>query len=83
MAVTLTGFLLDLQDSVLGPLLFLFYILMSCIKVIHHSTIKLLADDIALYKEIVSSHYQLLLHEDLSSIYEWYTAAAEFKSTQV
>ena len=57
-------------QSVLGPLLFLLYV-DELNKVIHHSTIKLFADDIALYREIISPHDQSLLQEDLTSIYEW------------
>jgi len=48
------------QGSVLGPLLFLLYI-----GEIHHivsnSTVKLFADDIALYKQIVSPSDEILL----------------------
>jgi len=55
------------QGSVLGPLLFLD----ELHKIIHHSTIKLFADDIALYREIVSPADCDLLQEDLSKIYDW------------
>ena len=58
------------QGSVLGPLLFLLYI-----DEIHHiisnSTVKLFADDIALYKQIVSTHDETLLQEDLTKVYQW------------
>ena len=41
------------QGSVLGPLLFLFYI-DDMYRVVKHSKLKLYADDVALYREIKS-----------------------------
>jgi len=38
---------------------------------IHHSNIKLFADDIALYKEIKSPSDRELLQDDLTKIYQW------------
>ena len=58
------------QGSVLGPLLFLLYV-DELRKVSQHSIIKLFADDIALYKEIVSSNDCKLLQDDLTAIFEW------------
>ena len=60
------------QGSILGPLLFLLYI-DELHQVIHHSTIKLFADDIALYKEIIVPTDQSLLQEDLTNckVFEW------------
>ena len=58
------------QGSVLGPLLFLLYI-DEIHHVISNSTVKLFADDIALYKQIVSTHDETLLQEDLTKVYQW------------
>ena len=63
---------------VLGPLLFLLYI-DELHKIIHHNNIKLFADDIALYKEIVSPADCDLLQEDLSKIHDW----CQVKSSEV
>ena len=41
------------QGSVLGPLLFLLYI-NDIQEVIQHSSVKVFADDVALYKEVLS-----------------------------
>ena len=57
------------QGSVLGPLLFLLYI-DEIHHVISNSTVKLFADDIALYKQIVSTHDETLLQEDLTKVYQ-------------
>ena len=56
------------QGSVLRPLLFLLYI-DEIHHVISNSTVKLFADDIALYKQIVSTHDETLLQEDLTKVY--------------
>ena len=58
------------QGSVLGPLLFLLYV-DEFHQVIHHSSIKLFADNVALYKEIISSNDQSSLQEDLTRIFKW------------
>ena len=58
------------QGSVLGPLLFLLYI-DEVNHIVSNSVVKLFADDIALYKEIVSPYDQKLLQEDLTKIYQW------------
>ena len=57
------------QGSVLGPLLFLLYI-DDIYQSISHSSVLMFADDIALYKEIVSSSDQDML-QDLSKVFEW------------
>jgi len=41
------------QGSILGPLLFLLYI-DDLATVVHHSTIKLFADNVAIYNEVKS-----------------------------
>ena len=58
------------QRSVLGPLLFLLYI-DDIYQSISHSSVLMFADDIALYKEIVSSSDQDMLQADLSKVFEW------------
>ena len=73
MATFLNGCLSDLgypKDQSLAPLLFLMYV-DELHKIIQHSNIKLFADDIALYKKIVSPSDRELLHDNLSKIYEW------------
>ena len=57
------------QGSVLGPL-FLLYI-DDIHQSISHSSVLMFADDIALYKEIISSLDQGLLQADLSNVSEW------------
>ena len=51
-------------------MLFLLYI-DEIHHVISNSTVKLFADDIALYKQIVSTHDETLLQEDLTKVYQW------------
>ena len=74
MAISQNGFLFVQvsvpQGSVLGPLLFLLYI-DEIHHVISNSTVKLFADDIALYKQIISTHDETLLQEDLTKVYQW------------
>ena len=68
------GYLLYLgvsQGSALDPLLFLLHIV-ELHQVIHRSTIKLFADNIALYTEIIILTDQSLLQEDLTKIFEWF-----------
>ena len=57
------------QGSVLGPMLFLLYIndINNAIK----SQIKLFADDSVLYRNIRSQNYQVILQNDLDTIYSW------------
>jgi len=54
------------QGSVLGPLLFLLYI-DKINYIISNSSVKLFADDIALYRNIVTTQDKALLQEDLAS----------------
>ena len=41
------------------------------ILVVSNCTTKLFADDIALYKQIISADNQALLQDDLNKIYQW------------
>ena len=58
------------QGSVLGPLLFLLYI-DDIHSAISHSSVLMFADDIALYKEVISSSDQEMLQADLSQVFKW------------
>jgi len=58
------------QGSVLGLLLFMLYI-DEIHQVVSNCTVKLFADDIALYKQIISADDQALLQDDLNNIYQW------------
>ena len=58
------------QDSVLGSLLFILYI-DDLQNVVSHSTLKLFADDVVLYREIKSPADCLLLQQNLDNIYSW------------
>ena len=54
----------------LGPLLFLIFI-NDISSVVSNSTVKLFADDITIYKEIVSPGDIDLLQLDLSRVVQW------------
>ena len=58
------------QGSVLGPLLFLLYI-DDIHSSISHSSVLMFADDIALYKEVISPSDQEMLQADLSQVFKW------------
>ena len=58
------------QGSVLGPLLFLLYVV-ELHRNVQHGNIKLFADDIVLYKEIIFPSDHDLLQDDLTAIYGW------------
>ena len=58
------------QGSVLGPLLFLLYV-NDISSVVSNSTVKLFADDVTIYKEIVCPADIDLLQLDLSNIVQW------------
>ena len=60
------------QGCVLGPLLFLLYI-DDLHDVATNSTVKLFANDIAVYREVKCSADCLMLQQDLDSIYSWTT----------
>ena len=58
------------QGTVLGPILFIIY-MNDVAENIKHSTIRLFADDIILYKEIMSEIDVQKLQEDLKSLEVW------------
>jgi hypothetical protein len=58
------------QGSVLGPLLFVLFI-NDLPKVVQHSTIKLFADDIKLYRRITCAKDAELLQNDLDRVVNW------------
>ena len=58
------------QGSVLGPLLFILYV-NDVVSVIKHSTLKMFADDLILYREVVSIEDCQKLQQDLTQVYEW------------
>ena len=60
------------QGSVLGPLLFLLYI-DDLHNVVSNSTLKLFADNVALYREVKCSADCSLLQQDLDNISSWTT----------
>jgi len=58
------------QGSILGPLLFLLYI-DDLATVVHHSTIKLFADDVGIYHEVKGYEDCKKLQDDLNRIFLW------------
>ena len=59
------------QGSILGPLLFILYVndLHSLVKL---SSLKIYADDVALYTTVSSCQDCVNLQNDLACIYEWF-----------
>ncbi|KAK3102525.1 hypothetical protein FSP39_011953 [Pinctada imbricata] len=58
------------QGTVLGPILFLIYI-NDFPEYLHHSTLRLFADDSIIYKEITNTNDTLQLQRDLDSAAKW------------
>ena len=57
------------QGSVLGPLLFIYYVNDMPDKI--KSTLKLYADDVLLYREIHSPEDSKTLQEDINTLQQW------------
>ena len=58
------------QGSILGPLLFIIYV-NDITSVVQSSSVRIFADDVSLYAKVSSLHDCLMLHDDLSRIYNW------------
>ncbi len=58
------------QGTVLGPILFLIFI-NDLPEYVHHSTVRLFADDAILQKEIHSNQDAILLQEDIDAVQRW------------
>ena len=58
------------QGSILGPLFFILYV-NDVSSVVKHSSIKMFADDLTLYRDVASVDDCCLLQQDLSQVYEW------------
>ena len=58
------------QGSVLGPLMFLLFI-NDLPEYVHHSSVRLFADDCVLYRKIQSNSDIIKLQEDLNSLLQW------------
>ena len=58
------------QGSVLGPLLFILYVDDLC-SAIKHSSIKLFADDVTIFKEINNVDDCFVLQKDLDAVLDW------------
>ena len=61
------------QGSVLGPLLFILYIDSLHHSVIH-STLKIFADDVTVYRVVSNASDCQLLQEDLTRVFDWTVA---------
>ena len=58
------------QGSVLGPLLFILYI-DSLHHSVSHSTLKIFADDVTVYRLVSNASDCQLLQEDLACVFDW------------
>ena len=58
------------QGSCLGPVLFCLFI-NDLPLVVHHSTVKMFADDVKLYCSLTNSDEALLLQKDLDAVHNW------------
>ena len=58
------------EGSVLGPSLFLLYI-NDLVNVIKNSDVRLYADDVKLFREVVDLHDVHLLQADLDNLFKW------------
>ena len=58
------------QGSVLGPILFLLYI-DDLRHEVEYSTLKVYADDIAIYREVKSERDCVLIQQDLDRVFNW------------
>ena len=65
------------QGSCLGPVLFCLFI-NDLPGVVRNSTIKMFADDVKIYRPVMSEHEISLLQEDLVALGQWCTANSMF-----
>ena len=65
------------QGSCLGPVLFCLFI-NDLPLVVHHSTIKMFADDVKLYCSLTNSDEASLLQKDLDAVHNWCNANSMF-----
>ena len=65
------------QGSCLGPVLFCLFI-NDLPLVVHHSTVKMFADDVKLYRSLTNSDEASLLQKDLDAVHNWCNANSMF-----
>ena len=65
------------QGSCLGPVLFCLFI-NDLPLVVHHSTIKMFANDVKLYHSLTNSDEASLLQKDLDAVHNWCNANSMF-----